>query len=229
MMRESLLFKLHSHGRPGVSADPNRFQEKYSSKYGKCRIFKVLSVSKESKEWVANPENRLCDVEGSWFCPGQYPPALQKVLAEKKDFSQLENFNTKEKDAEYQEQYFKNLNKPKQHQPGSSSSPKKQPFSPERALTPDVIDKLNSRWDDNEQTSNLWQMINTGNIKELSEWLQKYPELGHLRSADGRGPMWWAYEKDNKNVIRLLKKVGVSDNLKDAKGLTPRDLRRPEL
>ena len=227
MMRESLLFKLHSHGMPGVSADPNRFQEKYTSKYGKCRIFKVLSVSKESKDWVANPKNRLCDVEGSWFCPGQYPPALQKVLAEKKDFSQLENFNTKEEDSEYQEQYFKNLNKPKQY--GSSSSPKKQPFSPERTLTPDIIERINAKWEDNEQTSNLWQTISSGNTKQLSEWLQRFPELGHLRSSDGRGPMWWAYEYNNKNMIRLLKKVGVSDDRKDAQGLTPKDLQRTEL
>ena len=223
MMRESLLFKLHSHGRQGVSADPNRFQEKYTSKYGKCRIFKVLSVSQESREWVANPENRLCDVEGSWFCPGQYPPALQKVLAEKKDFSQLENFNTKEQDSEYQEQYFKNLNKPKQHhEMGSSSKPKKH-------LTPEVIEKLNSNWENNEPTSKLWQMISQGRIQELAESLQQYPELGHLRSADGRGPMWWAYEKGNKDMIRLLKKFGVSDGLKDARGLTPNDLRRKEL
>ena len=24
------------------------------------------------------PENRLCDAPGSWYCPGQYPPALAK-------------------------------------------------------------------------------------------------------------------------------------------------------
>ena len=29
------------------------------------------------------------------FVPGQYPPALQKILAEKKDFAQLEDFNNK--------------------------------------------------------------------------------------------------------------------------------------
>ena len=75
MMRESMLFKLHSHGlQPGVVADPNRFKEQFSSRFGKCRVFKILSVSKESKEWVADPKNRLCDAPGSWFCPGQYPP-----------------------------------------------------------------------------------------------------------------------------------------------------------
>lgn len=57
------------------------------------RIFKVMSVSEESKKWVANPENRQCDAPGSWYCTGQYPPALDKVLKHKRDFKQLEDFN----------------------------------------------------------------------------------------------------------------------------------------
>jgi dolichyl-diphosphooligosaccharide--protein glycosyltransferase len=61
-------------------------------------------VSKESKEWVE--KNRVCDAPGSWYCPGQYPPALLKVLGEKKDFAQLEDFNVKSNDEEYQKQYF---------------------------------------------------------------------------------------------------------------------------
>ncbi len=109
-MRESLLYKLHSHGKqPGVVADPNRFREKYTSKYGKCRVFKVLSVSEESKKWVADPKNKKCDAPGSWFCPGQYPPGMQKILKEKRDFSQLEDFNKGESDSEYQKRYFENL------------------------------------------------------------------------------------------------------------------------
>ena len=81
----------------------------YQSKYGKVRIFKILKVSKESKEWVADPKNKLCD-GGGWVCRGQYPPALQKILAQKKDFKQLEDFNIKgEDDSEYQKQYMENL------------------------------------------------------------------------------------------------------------------------
>jgi dolichyl-diphosphooligosaccharide--protein glycosyltransferase len=107
-LSESLLYKLHSNGfAPGVVADPNRWKEVFRSKYGKVRIYKILSVSKESKRWVE--ENRVCDAPGSWFCPGQYPPALQQVLAEKKDFAQLEDFNTESSDTEYQKEYFENL------------------------------------------------------------------------------------------------------------------------
>lgn len=78
------------------------------SKNGKVRIFKVMSVSKESKKWVQ--ENKQCDAVGSWYCPGQYPPALEKILKEKKDFAQLEDFNKGiGEDEEYQKQYFENL------------------------------------------------------------------------------------------------------------------------
>jgi dolichyl-diphosphooligosaccharide--protein glycosyltransferase len=112
-MQQSLLFQLHSHQLvPGVEADKNRFKLVYQTERGKVRIFKVLSVSKESKAWVANPDNLLCDSPGSWFCPGQYPPALQKILSEKKDFAQLEDFNRKKDgadSAEYTKQYLEHL------------------------------------------------------------------------------------------------------------------------
>lgn len=84
-----------------------RFREVYKSKYGKVRIYKIMSVSKDSKQWVL--DNRECDAPGSWFCPGHYPPALEKVLEEKRDFAQLEDFNTKTSDEDYQKQYFENL------------------------------------------------------------------------------------------------------------------------
>ncbi len=38
------------------------------------RIYMVRKVSKKSKQWVL--ENRVCDAPGSWYCPGQYPPAV---------------------------------------------------------------------------------------------------------------------------------------------------------
>lgn len=111
-MEKSLLYKLHSHQRAeGVIANPDLFKEVYSSKYGKVRIFKVLQVSEESKKWVEDPENQKCDVAGSWFCPGQYPPGLVPILNRKKDFAQLEDFNRGDSDAddEYQRQYHEEI------------------------------------------------------------------------------------------------------------------------
>ena len=75
LMAQSLLFKLVSF-QGGVSKE--RFEEVYTSKYRKVRIYKVVNVSEKSKRWLADPANRLCDAPGSWYCPGQYPPALAK-------------------------------------------------------------------------------------------------------------------------------------------------------
>merc|ERR1712038_345015 len=231
MMRESLLYKLVSHGKAGVggetvSADPNRFKHRFTSRFGKCRVFKVLSVSQESKDWVADPKNRDCDAPGSWFCRGQYPPAMEKILAEKKDFSQLEDFNKDEDDSEYQKKYFENLEKRKSGQniQAPTGGPKKQPWKPGRELNSATIAKLNSQWQDTEQTSAMWSLISNNQLPELMQAIAEYPELAHLRSADGRGPMWWAMEAGNKKIVRLLKKVGVSDSYTDAQGLSPMDL-----
>jgi len=108
-MEKSLLYKLHSHERAeGVIASPDLFEEVFSSKYGKVRIYKILQVSEESKQWAADPKNKLCD-EGGWFCPGQYPPGLIPILNRKKDFAQLEDFNRGPADEEYQQKYHEGL------------------------------------------------------------------------------------------------------------------------
>jgi len=80
-MASSLLYKLHSAGvADGVKVDPKLFQHVYSSKYGLVRIYKVMNISQESKEWAADPSNRLCDAPGSWYCVGQYPPGLPLTI-----------------------------------------------------------------------------------------------------------------------------------------------------
>ena len=112
MMARSLLYNLHMAGRrPGVGPDPKLFKEAYTSKFGLIRIFKVLNISTESKEWAADPANRVCDAPGSWYCTGQYPPAeeLQEVLRKKRSFQQLEDFNRKknEDDERQNEAYLK--------------------------------------------------------------------------------------------------------------------------
>jgi dolichyl-diphosphooligosaccharide--protein glycosyltransferase len=107
MMAASMLYKMHSHGQQGVAVDPNRFRFVFQSKYNKVRIFKVLKVSRKSKMWIANKTNWVCDAPGSWYCSGQYPPALAKVLAKRKSFKQVHDWNTKssKEDEEYQKKY----------------------------------------------------------------------------------------------------------------------------
>merc|ERR1712139_34536 len=94
MMEKSFLYRAGNHNiRKGVKLDGKLFKEVHTSKYGLLRVFKVLNVSQESKDWVADPENRVCDAPGSWYCVGQYPPALKSLIARRRNFAQLEDFN----------------------------------------------------------------------------------------------------------------------------------------
>merc|ERR1711972_1025774 len=63
---------------------------------GLLRVYKVLNVSQESKAWLADPANRVCDAPGSWYCVGQYPPALKPLIDKRRNFAQLEDFNKKD-------------------------------------------------------------------------------------------------------------------------------------
>jgi len=115
MMKKSLVYNLYMHGEsPTAKADPNLFELVWTSSGDQMRLFKVLNVSEESREWVANPENKICDAPGSWYCTGQYPPAIQSFLAKRKSFAQVEDFNKKEEKSAYtkmieKEKYGKEL------------------------------------------------------------------------------------------------------------------------
>ena len=67
MMQASMLFRLHNHNVKQNKADPKLWEDVFRSRFGKVRIFRVRNVDKESKKWVANPDNRICDAPGSWY------------------------------------------------------------------------------------------------------------------------------------------------------------------
>eukprot|EP00931_Biecheleriopsis_adriatica_P046113 TRINITY_DN26462_c0_g1_i1.p1 TRINITY_DN26462_c0_g1~~TRINITY_DN26462_c0_g1_i1.p1 ORF type:complete len:792 (-),score=157.27 TRINITY_DN26462_c0_g1_i1:124-2160(-) len=97
MMEKSFLYKAVKHNiDEGVKLDKKLFKEVHSTTHGLLRVFKVLNISEESKAWVADPGNRNCDAPGSWYCVGNYPPALSKLIAKRKNFAQLEDFNKKD-------------------------------------------------------------------------------------------------------------------------------------
>merc|ERR1712217_324109 len=94
MMARSLLYKLCMHNqKPGVQVNDKLFKEVHTTKRGLMRVYQVLNVSQESKDWIDDPKNRICDAPGSWYCVGQYPPALDKLIAKRRSFSQVEDFN----------------------------------------------------------------------------------------------------------------------------------------
>ena len=129
MMRKSLLYKLTQFGyKPEVKVDPKKFEHVFTSKYGKVRIFKIKNVSSKSKKWIADPANRICDAPGSWYCTGQYPPALTKLIAKRKNFRQLEDFNVgQDKDSKkYQEEYHKRMSGGAQKKGAKKKLPRKE-------------------------------------------------------------------------------------------------------
>jgi dolichyl-diphosphooligosaccharide---protein glycosyltransferase len=192
-----------------------------------------LSVAQDSKEWVE--KNRICDAPGSWFCRGQYPPALTKILKEKKNFKQLEDFNVKDgDDSEYQKKYFENLHNPNAIEYTRKDDKRKEAKRTEakhkeekpkavQKLSRIEIEMLNEEWRNNEMTTALHNIIQQGNVEHLRGALIEEPKLAHVRSEDGRGPMFWAHEYGKKEIVKLLKEHGVSETWKDKDGKTPLD------
>jgi dolichyl-diphosphooligosaccharide--protein glycosyltransferase len=249
MMEASLLFKLHSNMmRPGVTVDPDRFREVFRSQYGKVRIYQVLKVSKESKAWVADPANRICDAPGSWYCVGQYPPALDKLISRRKNFAQLEDFNRGGGSKEYQKEYmsrmngehtgagegppaFKKKSASKSKKKAADKAPSPEPANEEEEEEEGPKIKRRSKkwaeqvkWENTDQTTLMYQLLEKNDLATLGQWLKSNPDVVHIRSADGRGPLWWANEFGRTDAISLFKKFKIRSDLVDGKGLSPKQV-----
>lgn len=83
---------------------------------------------------------------------------------------------------------------------------------------------INEDWEDNEKTSMMWEIIKDGEIQEFYALLQEHPELAHIRSADGRGPLFWSHEYSRPKMIDILKQLGVSEDRTDSNGVKPTDI-----
>jgi len=70
----------------------------------------------------------------------------------------------------------------------------------------------------------MWNLINNNDVASLKAWLEQKPEMAFIRSKDGRGPMWWAFEKRNEEISTMLMEAGVPHLDKDVNGMTPLDL-----
>ena len=76
MMANSLLFKLVSFK---VCVSEDHFEEVFTSKYRKVRIYKVVDVDMESRKWLEDPNNRVCDPPGKLAVSGTIPAGIEKV------------------------------------------------------------------------------------------------------------------------------------------------------
>ena len=75
----------------------------------------------------------------------------------------------------------------------------------------------------------MWEVIKDANIYEFVELLQDQPELAHIRSEDGRGPMFWAHEYGRPKMVDILKQLGVSEERTDKDGVKPTDISHPKM
>jgi len=70
----------------------------------------------------------------------------------------------------------------------------------------------------------MFDLIKMNEFDSLAMLLEQTPVYAHVRSKDGRGPMWWAHEHGRKRIVKVLKSHGVSEKLRDKDGMTPLDL-----
>ena len=67
----------------------------------------------------------------------------------------------------------------------------------------------------------MWSIIDRGDIDELTKALDQDTNLVYLRSEDGRGPLFWAYEYERYDMVKVLLDRGADAAATDAKGNTP--------
>lgn len=79
----------------------------------------------------------------------------------------------------------------------------------------------NPNWKDTATTTNLWKLISSGNYDGLKKLLDENPSFAKVRSADGRGPLFWAYEYSQPRMTSLLSLKGADTKAKDKYGKTP--------
>ena len=65
-----------------------------------------------------------------------------------------------------------------------------------------------------------------GDVDAVQAWLERDPDAVFMRSADGRGPLWWAKGAGQKKISKLLSKSGAQKDAKDKAGNTPKDMRK---
>jgi ankyrin repeat protein len=81
-----------------------------------------------------------------------------------------------------------------------------------------------AEWEDSPMTTQLWHLVSSNNVDGLNLFVAQNPHWVHLRSADGRGALFWAYEYGRPQLISKFLNAGVDPKAKDRSGSTPADL-----
>ena len=81
-----------------------------------------------------------------------------------------------------------------------------------------------ARWANSEDTTLMWQLVSGGRKDELAAWLDQAPAAVHMRAEDGRGPLWWAYEYERADLVKVLIDGGADPAATDSLGMTPSEM-----
>ena len=87
---------------------------------------------------------------------------------------------------------------------------------------------VDAPWEDSGTTSSLWQYIKMDDVESIESWLDVDPNVVNVRSADGRGPLWWAHEFGREHIVELLLENGADPEQEDKDGVKPADLVKKE-
>lgn len=78
-------------------------------------------------------------------------------------------------------------------------------------------------FEDSPALTSLWQASSSGSTEAFINQLIQNREYAEHRAADGRGPMFWAYEFKNVDTLGLLMHLGVSSDQEDVEGKKPKE------
>jgi ankyrin repeat protein len=76
-------------------------------------------------------------------------------------------------------------------------------------------------WRNSAEATNAWTVISGGNVDEVRAAVEASDEFVKVRAADGRGPLWWAYEYGQPEIVKVLIAAGASTTERDADDKTP--------
>merc|ERR1712054_87175 len=76
-------------------------------------------------------------------------------------------------------------------------------------------------WADSPQLTSIWEATKNGNVDHLIEMYSTDKDAMQHRSADGRGPLFWAYEFKQIDILALLMSENVDLAMEDEGGKKP--------
>lgn len=92
------------------------------------------------------------------------------------------------------------------------------------ALLAAIGTAVDPNWADTAFTTQLWNVISSGDAAELADILKTTENAAQVRSADGRGPLFWAHEYGHPEMVQMLIDAGADPSQTDADGKKPSDL-----